>query len=257
MANKSSEGKVDHVEELVMIDAIQRLGLECYFGDDIDRILRKCSETDSEGGGDDLHGVALRFRLLRQGGYNLQADIFEKFIDNNGRFKQELEKDTKGLMSLFEASELGISGDQYFDEASEFTWNLLNTSLEHWAELCNAFLVEARWFASEHLPTTKEYLKNGVVSSGVYVVFATSSQSWVKQKNVKNTNIWINHPRIATMTGTLLRLWDDLGSAKDEDQDGYDGSFVACYMNEYQESSDESAREQVLGMISESMEVPQ
>uniref|UniRef100_A0A803LKY1 Terpene synthase N-terminal domain-containing protein n=1 Tax=Chenopodium quinoa TaxID=63459 RepID=A0A803LKY1_CHEQI len=131
MANKSSEGKVDHVEELVMIDAIQRLGLECYFGDDIDRILRKCSETDSEGGGDDLHGVALRFRLLRQGGYNLQADIFEKFIDNNGRFKQELEKDTKGLMSLFEASELGISGDQILDEASEFTWNLLNTSLEH------------------------------------------------------------------------------------------------------------------------------
>lgn len=130
-------------------------------------------------------------------------------------------------------------------------WNPKEFLQNAWAELCNAFLVEARWFASEHLPTTKEYLKNGVVSSGVYVVFATLFSILGEAKNVKNTNIWINHPRIATMTGTLLRLWDDLGSAKDEDQDGYDGSFVACYMNEYQESSDESAREQVLGMISE------
>lgn len=37
---------------------------------------------------------------------------------------------------------------------------------------------------------------------------------------------------------------------QDEDQEGHDGSFVACYRNEHQGSSDENARECVFKMIS-------
>ncbi|XP_056687914.1 (3S,6E)-nerolidol synthase 1-like [Spinacia oleracea] len=447
MGSKKSRENDDKIQELVMIDAIQRLGLECYFKDDIHAALENCNETGECS--ENLHDVALRFRLLRQAGYNVQADTFSKFKDNKvGRFKQELEKDTKGLISLFEASELSIPGDQILDEAGEFTWNLLMNSsknveksetsmirnilsnpchktiprltakkqlhnfenllkflhdcfgtqewikeIQHlaridinmaqitlkteitqvslwwkqlrmaevltlarnqpakwhmrssvalpspdqaelrteltksisfiyiiddifdlygnleeltlfteavnqwdhtninglpdyiticlkalydtthemsqkiyikhgwnpkvvlqnaWAELCNAFLVEARWFASEYLPTTTEYLTNGVVSSGVYVVFATLFSLLGEATSYESTYIWNNnHPKIVSLAGTLLRLWDDLGSAKDEDQDGHDGSFVACYMNEHQESSDENAREYVLGMISD------
>ncbi|KAI3676717.1 hypothetical protein L1987_86356 [Smallanthus sonchifolius] len=43
---------------------------------------------------------------------------------------------------------------------------LLKTILR-WATLCDAFLVEAKWFASGHIPNSEEYLKNGIVSSGV------------------------------------------------------------------------------------------
>ena len=38
---------------------------------------------------------------------------------------------------------------------------------------------------------------------------------------------------------------------QDEDQDGHDGSLVACYMNEHKGSSDEIAREYVMDMISD------
>nr|POF23344.1 (3s,6e)-nerolidol synthase 1 [Quercus suber] len=39
-----------------------------------------------------------------------------------------------------------------------------------WARLCNAFLLEAQWFASGNLSKAEEYLKNALVSTGLHVV---------------------------------------------------------------------------------------
>uniref|UniRef100_A0A7C9CM66 S-linalool synthase n=1 Tax=Opuntia streptacantha TaxID=393608 RepID=A0A7C9CM66_OPUST len=132
LARKSREA--DEVEELIMVDMIQRLGLEHYFCKDIQAILErhylKCCALE-EGGGDDLHKVALRFRLLRQEGYNVSADSFTKFKDKDGKFRKELSGDTKGLMNLFEASRIGIQGEDILDEASKFSWEILETILKN------------------------------------------------------------------------------------------------------------------------------
>lgn len=86
--------------------------------------------------------------------------------------------------------------------------------LMQWASLCNAFLVEAKWFASEELPNPEEYLKNGTISSGVHVLgvhlffllgFGTTEKSVVKLEHVS---------AIISSVAKILRLWDDLGSAK-------------------------------------------
>ena len=69
MEYKSVEG--NEMEELIMIDAIQRLGLECYFRDEIFATLEKWSQMGDDS--DVLHDVALRFRLLRQAGYDVTA----------------------------------------------------------------------------------------------------------------------------------------------------------------------------------------
>lgn len=451
MANKSRED--DYVQVLVMIDAIQRFGLEYYFRDDIHAALEKqyVHFSTMADASDNLHDVALGFRLLRQEGFYVSADIFSKFKDKDGKFRLELAQDTKGLLSLFEASHLSIPGDDILDEAGDISMNLLMTTsktvqsiettiirntlsnpyqkslprltgvtaknqLQHfetllkflhdcfgtqqwiqdvqdiasvdismsqitlqielnqlsrwskeihmaevldlarnqptawhkwslylipgpykaelrteltksisfiyiiddifdvygkleeltlfteavnrweyaninglpdymkiclkalyettnhmsqniyikhgwqpkdclqkaWIELCNAYLVEARWVNSEYLPTTEEYLKNGIVTSGVCVVFATLYCLLGEEfYNHESKNVCNSRPDIVTLAGTLLRLWDDLGCTKDGNQDGYDGSIVACYMNEHQGSSDESARECVFGMISD------
>lgn len=60
--------------------------------------------------------------------------------------------------------------------------------------------MEARWFANERLPTTEEYLKNGLVSSGVYVVFATLFSLLGEARH-----LWNAHPEIVSVTGTILR----------------------------------------------------
>ncbi|KAL3522106.1 hypothetical protein ACH5RR_014940 [Cinchona calisaya] len=122
-----------------------------------------------------------------------------------------------------------------------------------WASLCNAFLVESRWFdsCSKDYPKADEYLKNGKVSSGVHVVlihlfyllgFGTTQESPFTLDDASG---------IISSVAAILRLWDDLGSAKDEDQNGHDGSYIDYYMKENEGISVDFARKQVLNLISD------
>ncbi|KAK6283657.1 hypothetical protein POUND7_002609 [Theobroma cacao] len=113
-----------------------------------------------------------------------------------------------------------------------------------------AFLVEARWFASGKLPKAKEYLENGITSSGVHIILVHSFFLLGQGLNNKNVELIDNNPGMISSTATILRLWDDLGSAKDENQDANDGSYVECYMEEHQGVKVESARKHVTNMIS-------
>ena len=83
-----------------------------------------------------------------------------------------------------------------------------------WASLCRAFLVEARWFASGKLPSGEEYLKNGIVSSGVHVVLVHIFFLLGQGLSKESVELISNFPPIISSTATILRLWDDLGSAK-------------------------------------------
>ncbi|XP_073117608.1 alpha-humulene synthase [Elaeis guineensis] len=108
----------DHLQEMELIDALQRLGVAYHFEKEIDKILRQICNAQMEG--DDLHTVALRFRLLRQHGYNIPANVFIKFKEVDGSFKAILRNDVKGLLSLYEATYLGIPEDDILDEALNF-----------------------------------------------------------------------------------------------------------------------------------------
>lgn len=85
-----------------------------------------------------------------------------------------------------------------------------------WASLCNAYLVEAKWLASNETPKAEEYLKNGIVSSGVHVtllhLFFLLGLGSSSQQNVKILLQDISG--IVTCVATILRLWNDLGSSK-------------------------------------------
>ncbi|XP_054808302.1 (3S,6E)-nerolidol synthase 1-like [Prosopis cineraria] len=128
-------------------------------------------------------------------------------------------------------------------------WNPSGSLRKAWGRLCEAFLTEAEWFASGKMPSAEEYLKNGIVSSGVHVVlvhiFFLLGQR-LSQETVQKID---NNPTIISSTATILRLWDDLGSAEDENQEGKDGSYMEYVMKEMKEG--ERAREVVMGKISE------
>ncbi|KAM1485414.1 hypothetical protein TB1_036270 [Malus domestica] len=57
-------------------------------------------------------------------------------------------------------------------------------------------------------------------------------------------------PAIVSSTAAILRLWDDFGSAEDENQSGHDRSYVRCYLQEHPGSSMEEAQENTVKMIS-------
>nr|WNI01965.1 terpene synthase [Psidium guajava] len=130
-------------------------------------------------------------------------------------------------------------------------WDPLSSLRKTWATLLNAFLVEARWLARGHYPTTQEYMDNAIVSSGVHVLLVHLFFLLGERIDPQSVHHLENIPEIVSSTASILRLWDDLGSAKDEFQDGRDGSYVECYKQEFQGSSDEVARGRVKEMISE------
>ncbi|KAG4124068.1 hypothetical protein ERO13_D10G017700v2 [Gossypium hirsutum] len=430
----------DPLQGLTMIDAIQRLGIDHHFQHEIEQVLQRQFMLSANGNGFhnyDLHEVALRFRLLRQEGYFVPAGVFDRFRDREGSFRHEHCRDIKGLIELYEASQLGMDGEDILDEAREFSsqslrkWrmakvdlfserairntldqpfhktlsrftarNLLGTDFqgtngwinilqelakmdfnlvqslhqkeiahisnwwkqlglakelefardqpmkwyiwsmacltdptlseqridltkpisliyiiddifdvygtldeltlfvqvverwdyaasdklpyymkicfkaldditneisqkvykEHgrnpinslrkaWSTLFRAFLVEARWFGSGNLPKANEYLENGIISSGVHIVLVHIFFLLGIGSTDQNVELIDNNPSIISSTATILRLWDDLGSAKDENQDGHDGSYIDCYMKENQGIEVENARKHVINMI--------
>ncbi|KAK1380669.1 (-)-germacrene D synthase [Heracleum sosnowskyi] len=113
-----------------LIDDIQRLGLSYHFEAEIETLLQHIKDSFREFYGsktdDDLHVVALCFRLLRQQGHFISSDVFYKFKDSNGKFKEIMVKDVRGMLSLLEATHLRVTGENILDDALEFTTSHLN-----------------------------------------------------------------------------------------------------------------------------------
>ncbi|KAJ4905855.1 hypothetical protein Rs2_09513 [Raphanus sativus] len=110
--------RTTHLEQLELIDDLQKLGVSYHFEREIDNILtftyhkdrRNFTEYDMEY---DLHATALEFRLLRQQGFNVPEDVFDAFMENRGKFDSD---DISGLLSLYEASYLSTKSDTKLQE---------------------------------------------------------------------------------------------------------------------------------------------
>ncbi|KAL5972722.1 threalose-6-phosphate phosphatase [Asimina triloba] len=122
------------LQELNLINEIQRLGVAYHFQAEINNALERiCNQQKNENeiNDGDLHVVALRFRLLRQHGYNVSSDVFKKFKDEDGEFKTGLRNDARGLLSLYEAAYFGTREDEILDEAVAFSGKNLKSLLPH------------------------------------------------------------------------------------------------------------------------------
>nr|K4L9M2.1 RecName: Full=Sesquiterpene synthase 1; AltName: Full=D-cadinene synthase STS1 [Thapsia garganica]AFV09098.1 sesquiterpene synthase 1 [Thapsia garganica] len=126
-------GDTSQQDLICLIDDIQRLGLSYHFEAEIDTLLQHVKHSYVEHYGkknhDNLHDVALSFRLLRQEGHNISSDVFSKFQDSDGKFKEELVEDVRGMLSLFEAAHLRVHGENILEDALEFTTTHLNSYL--------------------------------------------------------------------------------------------------------------------------------
>ena len=71
---------VDPLEQLELIDILQRLGLSNHFEGEMKRILEGLYNNDQSGDTwrkDNLYATTLKFRLLRQHGYNISQGNLE------------------------------------------------------------------------------------------------------------------------------------------------------------------------------------
>ncbi|GLU23523.1 hypothetical protein SLE2022_395210 [Rubroshorea leprosula] len=119
------DGNSDHSKKLHLINAVQFLGVDYHFEEEIEDALQKIyddGEVDY-----DLSTVALWFRLLRQQGIKAPSEVFKKFVDKKGKFKADLVNDVTGVLNLYEAAHFGIQGEDILDEALAFTTSSLES----------------------------------------------------------------------------------------------------------------------------------
>ncbi|KAL5568242.1 hypothetical protein UlMin_024817 [Ulmus minor] len=161
------EKVTDPLCQLEHIDILQRLGLSYHFEAQVKTILEGIynkSCCDDKWKRNNLYATALEFRLLRQHGFWLPQEVFKGFKDEKtGSFKASMCDDTKGMLSLYEASFHLVKGESFLEEAREFSTKhlqqyisnkesseddifvLINHALEiplHW----RISRLEARWF---------------------------------------------------------------------------------------------------------------
>nr|POE91407.1 myrcene synthase, chloroplastic [Quercus suber] len=114
---------VDPLEQLELIDILQRLGLSHHFEGEMKRILEGLHNNDQSGDTwrkENLYATTLKFRLLRQHGYNISQGVFNIFKDERGKFKACLCEETKGILSLYEASFLLTERENMLEELRNF-----------------------------------------------------------------------------------------------------------------------------------------
>lgn len=83
-----------------------------------------------------------------------------------------------------------------------------------WVDLCEGFLVEARWFSGGVVPEMEEYVGNGVSTAGTYMAFVHAFYLIGSGVNKQSSDVVNSCPKLFTSAGRILRLWDDLGTAK-------------------------------------------
>ena len=85
-----------------------------------------------------------------------------------------------------------------------------------WEELFDGFMVESKWLAACLVPAAEDYLRNGVVTSGMplalaHVLFLLGHDHAAFGDAARFTD---HIPPAISCPGKILRLWDDRGSAE-------------------------------------------
>ncbi|RAL53095.1 hypothetical protein DM860_016330 [Cuscuta australis] len=117
------------LDQLELVDVLQRLGLSHHFDHEIHEILSAFNQKHHNNDMS-LYQASLLFRLLRQQGYPISQEIFKGFM-KEGQFEERHREDPKGLLSLYEASYLSIEDEEILDSAKVFSTLHLNKYLNN------------------------------------------------------------------------------------------------------------------------------
>nr|WNI01969.1 terpene synthase [Psidium guajava] len=193
------------IKSLIIINTIQQLGVESLFREQIKAILQwqYTHFSSLNHSKDDVYEIALRFRLLRQEGYHVPADVFERFNDKINGFA---EGNIKGMMELYEASQMSIEGEDILNEAEAFSSKFLNAILT-----CDHDHEQARMIESTlRYPYRKSFARS--LEPQTFVNDMPGANSWMEDLlEVANMERRIVHSVHRKEIHQIKKWWKELG----------------------------------------------
>ncbi|KAK2376551.1 putative terpene synthase [Trifolium repens] len=119
----------------------------------------------------------------------------------------------------------------------------LNYYIKEFKKYIQAYMTEARWLNSNYKPTSEEYIRVSMESSG-YTLVTLTCYIGMGDIAVEDIFNWIsNEPKIVNAANVLCRLMDDIVSNEFEQKRGHVSSFVECYMKQYEISREAAVQE--------------
>ncbi|KOM53883.1 hypothetical protein LR48_Vigan09g254200 [Vigna angularis] len=206
----------DSMESFHVIDIIQRLGIEHHFEEEIEAVLRKqhsvfSSHLNDFANGDKLYELALQFRLLRQRGHHVAADVFDSLKSNKREFRAKYGEDVKSLIALHEATQLSIEGEDSLDDAGYLSRQLLHAWLKRHREHHEAIYVASTLEDPLHYGLSR-FRDTGVVLSDYY----KTKKEWTCLEELAEINSCIVRMMNQNEIVQVYKWWNDLGMVKEE-----------------------------------------
>ncbi|KAJ0476582.1 putative R-linalool synthase [Helianthus annuus] len=175
-------------------------------------------------------------------------DELEQFTDVISRWDINAIEELPEYMKICFLGLYNTTNNVAYDTLINSRIHVLPYLKKAWADLCESYLREARWYHSRHTPTLKDYLNNACVTIGspltlMYMKILTSvtSTEEIVQWFEESKNI-VNH------TSLIVRLADDLETSSDEMKRGDIPKSIQCYMHE-SGATEEEARRHIKNLI--------
>ncbi|KAJ9167156.1 hypothetical protein P3X46_021826 [Hevea brasiliensis] len=140
----------------------------------------------------------------------------------------------KGLLKLFDETESAGNGKM----SSRTSY-----AKEKFKDVTKAYFVEAKWFNEGYVPSMKEYIENGLITSTYSVLPAAS---FIGMENIMGSKEyeWVeSNPKTVIASKLICRLMDDITTREGEQKRGHCASSVECYMKEHGVSEMEAIAE--------------
>ncbi|KAJ4724631.1 Terpene synthase [Melia azedarach] len=201
----------DPIKEVTLINSLCRLGVSYHFETQIEQRLHHIFESRPDLAAEndyDLYTVALIFRIFRQHGFKMSCGVFNKFKESDGKFKESLIGDVRGMLSLYEATQLRVHEEDVLEEALTFT-------MSHLKKIS---------LASDTRPQLVKYIMEGLEQpfhTGVPRLEAIKYLSFYEHEECRNDTLLkfskLDFNRVQLLhkqeLGYLTRWWKDLNFA--------------------------------------------
>ncbi|KAH0762472.1 hypothetical protein KY290_018545 [Solanum tuberosum] len=181
-------------------------------------------------------------------------DELEIFTHAVERWDVKAMEQLPDYMKICYLSLLNTTNEMAYHILKEQGINVLPYLTKQFADLCKAYLQEARWYHNGYKPTLQEYMDNAWISVGIPLVLLHAFIFVSNPITIEALEYLNKYPDIIRRSATIIRLVDDLGTSSDELKRGDVPKSIQCYMNE-KSASEEEARKHINLLIKEMWEL--
>ncbi|KAF8364597.1 hypothetical protein HHK36_033432 [Tetracentron sinense] len=179
-------------------------------------------------------------------------DELKLFTDAVERWDVNTLQDLPEYMKICFIALYNTSNEMACEILKEKGWDIIPYIKKAWADLCKAYLVEAKWYYTGYRPSLEEYMNNAWISIMGNVIHVHAYFFLGIKITKEALECLMEYPNLVRWSNLVVRFADDLGTSTDELERGDVPKSIQCYMHE-SGVSEETAREHIKHLIRDTM----